>query len=571
MNANDRKIFGTLFFSIFAAVTGVGIVVPLLPVYAHDLGASGIYIGLIFGAFSLSRTFFLPYFGRRSDKKGRKPLIVTGLFSYAVISVAFILSKGVEALIVIRFIQGITSAMIMPVVQAYVGDITPKGKEGWIMGLFNMSLFIGLSAGPLLGGVIKDRFSLQGAFACMGILSILGFALSLLFLPPVTDEHVVKKGLPPLAWSKIMKDRTIIGLFAYRLVHTACIGIIWGFLPVLADTDFSISASAIGILVMIGVCVSGIIQIPMGWIADRVNRKVMVFLGGLITTGAVYGFNHATGFNYLFWDSVAFGIGGGIAMPALMAAAVLRGSLIDAMGSVMALLTVAHSLGMLIGSVMAGVMMDMFDLKLAFTLGAAVMILGTILFMACTWRTDLNTGATPPPRRPKYPRSDMAIPFSPIGVIHTPFTDLTGMPIQPAGARDVIGKIVLDPQYEPGLKDLDGFSHLILIYHFHRSKGFQMTVEPFLDTVARGLFATRAPRRPNPIGLSIVRLLNVEKNELTVQGIDVLDQTPLLDIKPWVPAFDIQGEVRVGWMEKRQGHAHEQKSDDRFVEEKRKR
>ena len=118
MNAIDRKIFGTLFFSIFAAVTGVGIVVPLLPVYAHDLGASGLYIGLIFGAFSLSRTFFLPYFGRRSDKKGRKPFIVAGLFSYAVISVAFILSTGVESLIVIRFVQGITSAMIMPVVQA---------------------------------------------------------------------------------------------------------------------------------------------------------------------------------------------------------------------------------------------------------------------------------------------------------------------------------------------------------------------------------------------------------------------------------------------------------------------
>jgi DHA1 family multidrug resistance protein-like MFS transporter len=149
MNANDRKIFGTLFFSIFAAVTGVGIVVPLLPVYAHDLGASGLYIGLIFGAFSLSRTFFLPYFGRQSDKRGRKPFIVTGLFSYAVISVAFILSTGVESLIVIRFVQGITSAMIMPVVQAYVGDITPEGKEGWVMGLFNMSLFIGLSAGPV--------------------------------------------------------------------------------------------------------------------------------------------------------------------------------------------------------------------------------------------------------------------------------------------------------------------------------------------------------------------------------------------------------------------------------------
>jgi tRNA-Thr(GGU) m(6)t(6)A37 methyltransferase TsaA len=161
----------------------------------------------------------------------------------------------------------------------------------------------------------------------------------------------------------------------------------------------------------------------------------------------------------------------------------------------------------------------------------------------------------------------MSITFAPIGIIRTPFTDLAGMPIQPSGAGEVTGTIVLEPQYEEGLKDLDGFSHLILIYHFHRSNGFQLMVKPFLDTVPRGLFSTRAPRRPNPIGLSIVRLLGIAKNILTVQGIDVLDGTPLLDIKPWVPAFDIQGDVRVGWMEQKQADAHEMRSDGRFVED----
>jgi MFS family permease len=403
MNATDRKIFCALFASIFASVTGVGIVVPLLPVYAHSLGADGIYIGLIFGAFSLSRTFFLPYFGRRSDQKGRKPFIVTGLFCYAVISIAYIFSNGIESLIGIRFIQGIASAMVMPVVQAYVGEITPPGREGWIMGLFNMSMFIGLSAGPLIGGIVKDRFSLQGAFVCMGILSMIGFGLSLAFLPPVAEEHTVKRGRPPVAWSKILKDRTIIGLSVFRLVYTACIGIIWGFLPVLADTEFSISASSIGILVMIGISVSGLIQVPMGWVADRINRKAMVIAGGLVVTASVYSFVRATGFTYLFWASVAFGLGGGTAMPALMAAAILRGNRIEAMGSVMSLLTAAHSLGMLTGSVMAGVLMDLFELSQAFCYGSAAMVLGTALFVVCTWRSDLSEGAggPPPPQIPE--------------------------------------------------------------------------------------------------------------------------------------------------------------------------
>jgi MFS family permease len=179
----DKKIFGTLFFSIFATVTGVGIVVPLLPVYAHHAGASGFAIGLIFGSFLLSRTLFLPYFGRLSDCKGRKPLIVPGLLAYALILVFFIASTSVTSLIVIRFFQGIASAALMPVIQAYVGDITPRGREGVTLGFFNLSMFLGLSFGPLIGGAIRDSWGLQSAFAAMGVLAFAGCLLAYLLLP----------------------------------------------------------------------------------------------------------------------------------------------------------------------------------------------------------------------------------------------------------------------------------------------------------------------------------------------------------------------------------------------------
>jgi len=164
----------------------------------------------------------------------------------------------------------------------------------------------------------------------------------------------------------------------------------------------------------------------------------------------------------------------------------------------------------------------------------------------------------------------MAITFTPIGTIHTPFTNLAGMPIQPSGAKDVKGEIILEPQYEEGLRDLDGFSHIILIYHFHLSKGFRLTIKPFLDTVNRGLFSTRAPRRPNPIGLSIVRLVRIDGLTLHIQGVDVLDGTPLLDIKPWVPAFDVRENARTGWLDDKQGGSRSQKSDRRFVEDEQK-
>lgn len=158
----------------------------------------------------------------------------------------------------------------------------------------------------------------------------------------------------------------------------------------------------------------------------------------------------------------------------------------------------------------------------------------------------------------------MSIEFKPIGVIHTPFKQLEGMPIQPTGARGVHGRVEIYKEYRAGLLDLDGFSHIFLLYHFHRSQGFNLQVVPFLDTEMRGLFATRAPRRPNAIGISIVELNLIQNGVLHIQNVDILDGTPLLDIKPYVPEFDSQLRVKTGWLEKTREKASSHKSDDRF-------
>ena len=390
MNSFNKKIFGTLFLSIFATVTGVGIVVPLLPVYAHDLGASGLYIGLIFGSFSLSRTFFLPYFGRLSDKKGRKPFIVSGLFGYTLISLAFIISNSVESLIVLRFIQGITSALILPVTQAYVGDITPKGREGFTMGVFNMSIFLGLSIGPLVGGWVHDRFNLQATFLCMAFLALIGFFSSLLLLPPTRAEQSLSRKNGLISWAHLLRDKELIGLFIFRFSFLSCIGIIMGFLPVYADSAFSLSSSSIGILVMLGIFVSGLMQIPMGFLSDRINRNLMIITGGLISGIAIFLFEWADGFWNLFFDNVLFGLGGGISMPALMAIALIKGNNTKAMGSIMALMTVAHSMGMFAGSILAGLIMDIFQLRQAFFLGSLIMGFGVCFFTVCVYAPKPN-------------------------------------------------------------------------------------------------------------------------------------------------------------------------------------
>lgn len=158
----------------------------------------------------------------------------------------------------------------------------------------------------------------------------------------------------------------------------------------------------------------------------------------------------------------------------------------------------------------------------------------------------------------------MKIEYRPIGIIHSPFTEPEGMPIQPAGAAGVKGTVEIFEEFRPGLKDLQGFSHVILLYHLHRSEGFKLHVVPFMDSKPRGVFATRAPRRPNPIGISVVRLRRVRGGTMHIENPDILDGTPLLDVKPYVPDFDEPTEVRTGWLERARRSVAGRRSDGRF-------
>ena len=156
------------------------------------------------------------------------------------------------------------------------------------------------------------------------------------------------------------------------------------------------------------------------------------------------------------------------------------------------------------------------------------------------------------------------INYHPIGIIHSPFTDTTGMPIQAKAAEGVTGSVTIHPEYVGGLKDLEGFSYIILLYHFHLSQGYSLEVKPFLDDRLRGVFATRAPKRPNSIGISVVRLSGVEGGILSICDVDVVDGTPLLDIKPYVPAFDVRQADRIGWLADNTEGMNRIKADERF-------
>ena len=154
--------------------------------------------------------------------------------------------------------------------------------------------------------------------------------------------------------------------------------------------------------------------------------------------------------------------------------------------------------------------------------------------------------------------------YKAIGIIHSPFKTIEGVPIQPAAANGILGEVKVNNEYSGGLKSLEEFSHLILLYHFHFSNGYNLNVIPFMDSTEHGVFATRAPNRPNPIGISVVKIKSIKENTIVVENIDVIDGTPLLDIKPYISSFDNVLEEKNGWYSKSKNDVHSMRADSRF-------
>lgn len=378
-NAKFLKIFSTLFVSVFVTTMGAGIIGPLLPVYAHEIGANAIQIGLIFAAFSLTRSIFVPFFGKFSDVRGKKPVLLTGLLLYFLLSILYSITNGIWHLIFLRLTQGFASAMILPVAQAYVGIITPKKYEGRIMGLFNVSLYGGLSAGPVIGGMVKDFSNIRYSFLSMGLLAMSGFMLCLFFLPPRHKEPMAEKSRQVVAYLSLMRDFSIFSLFLFRVCFTISIGIIWTFLPLITTTRLGFSSTAIGALLSIHVFVSGLFQTPMGYLADRFNKKVMIMIGGIMGTISVLSLVKAAGFWQIAIINAVLGLAASISIPAVMALSVIEGRKTASMGSVMGLMAQAHSVGMLIGPILAGFLMEFLSLKFTFIIASVILSAGTIM------------------------------------------------------------------------------------------------------------------------------------------------------------------------------------------------
>jgi DHA1 family multidrug resistance protein-like MFS transporter len=372
-----KKVFPVLALSIFASMLGIGIIVPLLPLYAENLGATGIWLGVIFAGFSIARTVTTPIAGRLSDRRGRKLLLSIGLLGSAVISLGY-MSDSLWGLTLVRFLHGAAAGMIQPIAQAYIGDISPKGEEGKWMGYFYAAFFAGFGCGPLMGGLLTDHFGMNVSFFAMGGFNLLAFLIVALLLPETGRR---KMAAAPLASLKEMSaSGTVKGLFSFQMGFSLGRGIFATFLPIFAGIHIGLSPTLIGILVAVNILLMSVLQIYGGNIADRLNRRALLTVSSLGLAASLGLIPLCSDFWQLLGICALGGISGAMSTPAASALGVEEGRKFG-MGSTIAILAMAFSLGMGIGPLLGGVIHDYIDVNAVFYFAATVGFIGTVLFI----------------------------------------------------------------------------------------------------------------------------------------------------------------------------------------------
>ncbi len=378
-----EKVFPILALSTFTAMIGMGVIIPIIPIYVEQMGVTGIWIGILFAVYSGSRVLTAPFIGRLSDRKGRKPLLMAGLILSVVASLGYIWAGNIWQLVLVRLVHGAAGGMIYPIAMSYIGDLSPEGKEGTWMGYFSATVFIALGVGPLLGGVLTEHFGMTVTFATMSCLGFLAFLLAGVLLPESRPQQLADKAR--ISFQAMLSSGMIQGLLGYRLTLEAGWGAYIGFISILAGFQLGLGPSQIGILLTANILLSSFMMIPFGRIADKVNKKGMIIVSGLATAASLAAMPLAGGFWSLLALNIFTGIVGAAEFPPSSALTIAEGRRFG-MGSTVAVMTMATSMGMVVGPLLGGAILDIADVNAVFYFAGAIMTLGVVLFVCLARR-----------------------------------------------------------------------------------------------------------------------------------------------------------------------------------------
>ena len=380
--------FIALYIAVFVATMGISMVSPLLPVYAKELGASGVWLGLTFSAFAIVQAGFGPFAGRLSDRYGRKPFIMLGLLIYCAAALGYLTAQSFYQVIAFRAFSGFGTSLVFSVARAYVGDMTPRGHEGRWLGVFATADIIGFGTGPLVAGIFRQTLGFDSVFIAMATLLGTSAFILLVWLPrhsPLEVQHragtATRTATVPFATA--LKDRLVVAVTANQAMMSLSSGASFSFLALRLEDGLGATPIAIGLAFATQDLTGGVAQPLFGRFADRYNRRMLVTVGLLVSALFTSVLGYAP--SYAVVVVLLFLMGGshalsGVAIGAVQVVAGRR----SGMGTVLGIGSASNGAGIVIGSIAGGLLVDAYGIGAAFLLGGVIMAFGAMVFLALT-------------------------------------------------------------------------------------------------------------------------------------------------------------------------------------------
>lgn len=361
-----KSILLAVLSSIFIVFVGMGIIVPVLPLYAAELGATGFALGVIIAVFALSGGVLQPIVGGLSDRHGKKGFMIAGLIIFGMTGYIYTLAGSVNHLILIRTFHGAGSAMIIPMAMAYITDVSAGGRAGRYMGMLNIAIFAGIGGGPMLGGVFLDLWGPSAAFYAMALLSFLAAALAAGLLPRQRRQDSQEVRPPMLSvLRRMLSSRRVAGILLSRMATMIIMVPTFAFLPLLMDRHMTATGTAIGMVIASRTLVNAALQMPFGALADRWHKGRLLLIGATIISVALFSVPFAVSFPALIVLFALIGLGESICWPALGALAAQEGE-VYGQGSMMGVFNAAMNAGLFAGAMIVGILVDRFGIEWAF-------------------------------------------------------------------------------------------------------------------------------------------------------------------------------------------------------------
>ena len=381
MSARQWRAFAILWFAMFVIAVGFGMVVPILPVFARDLGASGLWLGLAFSGFAVTQTPLTPVMGRLGDRWGRRPFIVTGLGIYVFVGIGLALADTFQAVAALRMVMGVGGACMFTSALATIGELAPRGREGRYMGLFMVSFTSGFGIGPLIGGILKDSVGVDAAFLTLAGAAVFALLLVVALMPSQSATRRTDEEIAAIAPVRDMfRDFRVLALFAFNFTFGLGIGAVMTFIAIFMNDVLLASATMVGLVVGSRAVLSSVFQPIFGRLADRVPRQHMVAASGVLLAAATAAIPLSPTVMALLVVFLLLGLAESAAMPASMAITTDLGR-VYGYGTLMGVTNAILVFGLLAGSLGSSVVETQWGVDNVFRAAALIMGLLVVVFL----------------------------------------------------------------------------------------------------------------------------------------------------------------------------------------------